>query len=67
MRRICSFFSDYIYYASILSYRLQKRGYDKVLIDKAFMMVADLDRNKLFHNCLWPMSTADSVVNCVLF
>ncbi len=47
MRRICSFFSDYIYYASILSSRLQKKGYDKVIIDKAFMMVADLDRNKL--------------------
>ena len=47
MRRICSYFSDYIYFASILSFRLLERGFEKILIDKAFMMVADLERDNI--------------------
>ena len=47
MRRICTFFSDFLYFASILANRLEKRGYDRILINKTLMMVSDLSRDSL--------------------
>jgi len=47
LRRICSLFSDFIKFSSILSTQLIERGYDAVRINKIFHTVAFLDREKL--------------------
>ena len=47
IRRICSKYSDFVYFYSILYNHLISRGYDTKLITKAFTMVSALDRDHL--------------------
>lgn len=47
LRRICSYYSDFLIYANILKKHLIDRGYDMKLIEKTFNMVSRLDRQKL--------------------
>lgn len=47
IRRICTFFSDFTYFSTILKDQLIKRGYDGKELEKVFRMVSKLDRKKL--------------------
>ena len=47
IRRICSSFSDYLYFSRILIKQLVSRGYDFHTICKVSRMVANLDRNSI--------------------
>ena len=47
IRRICTKFSNFIFFSSRLSKQLQKRGYDRTLIDNIFTMVSKLNRSDL--------------------
>ena len=47
IRRICTFYKDYMIFASRLTFNLISRGYDKKIIDKIFTMVSFLDRKSL--------------------
>lgn len=47
LRRICSNFSDYLYFSAILSNQLISRGYDLKIISKCINMVARLRREDL--------------------
>ena len=47
IRRICSEKNDYFYFSMVLTRQLEKRGYNKNLIDKILMMVLRLDRDNL--------------------
>lgn len=47
LRRICSFYSDFIYYSSVLKRQLIFRGYEARIIDKTFNMVSNLERSEL--------------------
>ena len=63
IRRNCTFFSDFLKNSSIVSNQLISRGYDKIVVEKAFHMVAFLDRKELliykdkkridFSNCIF--------------
>jgi hypothetical protein len=78
IRRNCTFFSDFLKNASIVSNQLLSRGYDRILVEKAFHMVAFLDRKKLliykekkridFRNCIFFKNVFDnniSNINCL--
>ena len=47
IRRICTRFSNYVYYGSILTQQLLKRGYNLNIINKTFSMVSYLERSDL--------------------
>ena len=47
VRRICSKFSNFIIFASKISFQLVSRGYSRTTIDKIFTMTAKLDRDIL--------------------
>ena len=41
-----------LYFASILTFRLLERCFEKMLIEKAFMMVENLDRDKILQKSI---------------
>ena len=47
IRRICSNFSDFLYFGSKLVSQLTSRGYDRLKVSKTFLMAANIDRTKL--------------------
>ena len=47
IRRICSFFYDYLYFSRIFMYQLLKRGYKYKHIFKISNIISNVDRNKL--------------------
>ena len=47
IRRICSFYSDFLFFSRRLVSQLVNRGYNKYKILKVFRMVSNLDRNSL--------------------
>jgi len=47
VRRICTKYSDFAYFYSVLYNQLVLRGYSKKLITKSFTMVSALDRDRL--------------------
>ena len=46
-RRICSYFSDFLYYARLILFQLISRGYDFETIRKVINMISNLDRSSL--------------------
>jgi hypothetical protein len=47
IRRVCTFISDYLFFARKLTFQLVKRGYNFFSLRKISNMVLNLDRNKL--------------------
>jgi hypothetical protein len=64
IRRNCTFFSDFLKNASIVSNQLLSRGYDRILVEKAFHMVAFLDRKKLL---IYKEKKRIDFKNCIFF
>ena len=62
IRRICSNFSDYLYFGSKMIYQLRVRGYNSRKINKMFMIVAKISRDILIPYKEKPLKGLKSIV-----
>ena len=64
IRRICSDFSDYLYFSRLLTFQLQKRGYSNNEICFNSRLISKEERNHLIP---YKTKNSDYLGNCIIF